>query len=64
MRILVLLVYLGIGAMAHVIFAGPTFQWDSAWTWVWLFAWPLPLALGLGVAGALIALGAWWGGKL
>lgn len=63
-RVLFIIAYLGAGAMAHILFAGPIFQWDSAWTWVWLFGWPFPLAIGLGIAGFLVFLGAWLGGKL
>ncbi|QOZ25337.1 hypothetical protein [Bradyrhizobium sp. CCBAU 51753] len=30
-----------VGALFHLIFLGPVFDWSSAWSWVWLVGWPL-----------------------
>lgn len=62
-------IYLGIGALLHVLFVGSHFDWSSAWTWVWLFGWPIMLlvtfwivvlgcvVLALVVVGAMAAMG-------
>jgi hypothetical protein len=38
-----LLVYVGIGAICHLLFAGVHLDPSSVWTWIWLFAWPVML---------------------
>jgi hypothetical protein len=43
MRLITLIVYLGIGAMFHVLFAGSHFDFASAWTWALLLGWPVVL---------------------
>jgi len=45
MRLMAFGIYLGIGAMFHALFIGPTFDWSSAWTFGWLFGWPIMLLL-------------------
>lgn len=41
MRLIIFAIYLGIGALLHAAFVGPTFDWSSAWT----FGWPLMLLI-------------------
>lgn len=38
-----LIIYLGIGAVFHLVFIGDQFDFQSAWTWFWLFGWPVVL---------------------
>lgn len=52
-----LVIYLGIGALFHIVFVGPTFVWSSAWTWLLLFGWPLLVAIVIFLAS--LAIAAW-----
>lgn len=67
MKLILLAIYLGIGAMLHAVFVGPTFDWHSAWTFGWLFGWPVMFfitfwagILGLAILGAVIGCLYWW----
>lgn len=64
---IVLAVYLGIGALLHGVFVGPTFDWSSVWTFGWLLAWPVGLLIAAGgivislvVTGIVIWVGYSW----
>lgn len=48
--------YLGIGAICHLIFIGAQFDWSSAWTWVWLLGWPLMVLFAICVVFAAFTL--------
>lgn len=42
-----LVIYLGIGALLHLVFVGAHFDWSNAWTWLWLVGWPIMLMVFL-----------------
>jgi hypothetical protein len=67
MRLIGFAIYLGIGAMLHALFVGPTFDWQSAWTFGWLFGWPIMVfvtfwaaIIGLAVVIGIIAVAWSW----
>jgi len=45
------LIYLAMGAVAHLLLLGDQFNFQSVWTWVVLFGWPLVLLSALLIAG-------------
>lgn len=64
MRLILLAVYLGIGAMLHALFIGPHFDWSSAWTFGWLLGWPVALVIAALSFWAVIACLVMAGGLL
>lgn len=43
--ILRIAIYLGVGVLCHLLFAGSHLDWSSAWTWLWVFGWPVMLII-------------------
>lgn len=41
--LVLLAIYLGIGAILHGMFYQDQFDWNSALTWGWLLGWPITL---------------------
>lgn len=48
-------IYLGIGALLHLLFVGAHFDWSNAWTWLWLVGWPMMLVALFAFAGLIMA---------
>lgn len=64
MNLIILAVYLGIGAILHALFVGAQFDWSSAWTFGWLLGWPIMLFMAswvLALGGLLVACLCWAG---
>lgn len=55
-QIIAVLTYLGVGALAHVLFVGATFDFTSPWTVAALFGWPFLLTLALGVVAVAVCV--------
>lgn len=51
-----LALYIGAGAICHLIFAGTVFDFHSVWTLAWLLAWPVMLVINFILF--LLAIGA------
>ncbi|MBI1202548.1 MAG: hypothetical protein GC182_08560 [Rhodopseudomonas sp.] len=43
MRLILLAVYIAVGAMLHALVVGAALDWSSAWTFAWVFGWPIML---------------------
>lgn len=56
--------YLGVGALAHLIFLGNTFDWSSVATYGVLFGWPIILMLALGIGFCIVIAFLWIAGKI